>query len=35
MESGEVWKKVLKKEPKGKEEIQAYLSLPFGSVDIL
>jgi spore photoproduct lyase len=30
MESEEVWKKVLKKEPKGKEEVQAYLSLPFG-----
>lgn len=30
MESGEVWKKVLKKEPKGKEEVETYLSLPFG-----
>jgi spore photoproduct lyase len=30
MESGEVWKKVLKKEPKGKEDVEAYLSLPFG-----
>jgi spore photoproduct lyase len=30
MESGEVWKKILKKEPKGKEEVQANLSLPFG-----
>jgi len=30
MESGEIWKKVLKKEPKGKEAIENYLSLPFG-----
>ncbi len=30
MESGEVWKEVLKKEPKGKEEVATYLSLPFG-----
>jgi spore photoproduct lyase len=30
MESGEIWKKVLKKEPKGKEDVEAYLSLPFG-----
>ncbi len=30
MESGEIWKKVLKKEPKGKEEVETYLSLPFG-----
>jgi spore photoproduct lyase len=31
MENGEIWKKILKKEPKGKEDVQAYLSLPFGS----
>lgn len=30
MESGEIWKKVLKKEPKGKEAVESYLSLPFG-----
>lgn len=30
MESGEVWKKVLKKEPKGKEDVETYLSLPLG-----
>jgi spore photoproduct lyase len=30
MESGEIWRKVLKKEAKGKEEIENYLSLPFG-----
>jgi spore photoproduct lyase len=30
MESKEIWKKVLKKEPKGKEEVETYLSLPFG-----
>jgi spore photoproduct lyase len=30
MESGEIWKKVLKKEPKGKEDVESYLSLPFG-----
>ena len=30
MESGEIWRKVLKKEPKGKEEIEHSLSLPFG-----
>ncbi len=29
MESGEIWKKVLKKEPKGKEDVESYLSLPF------
>jgi len=29
MESGEIWRKVLKKEPKGKEAIENYLSLPF------
>ena len=29
MESGDVWKKVLKKEPKSKEEVETYLSLPF------
>jgi spore photoproduct lyase len=29
MESGEIWRKVLKKEPKGKEAIEHYLSLPF------
>jgi len=29
MESGEMWRKVLLKEPKGKEEIENYLSLPF------
>jgi spore photoproduct lyase len=32
MESGEVWKKTLKKEPKGKEEVESYLSLPFGVI---
>ncbi len=30
MESGEIWKKILKKEPKGKEEVESSLSLPFG-----
>ena len=30
MESGEIWKKILKKEPKGKEDVESYLSLPFG-----
>jgi spore photoproduct lyase len=30
MESGEIWKKVLKKEPKGKEDVESFLSLPFG-----
>jgi spore photoproduct lyase len=30
MESVEIWRKVLKKEPKGKEAIENYLSLPFG-----
>ncbi|MFC2165125.1 radical SAM protein [Acidobacteriota bacterium] len=29
MESGEIWRKVLKKEIKGKETIEYYLSLPF------
>ena len=31
MESGEVWSKVLKKEPRGKEEIEKFLSSPLGS----
>lgn len=30
MESGEIWKKILKKEPKRKEDVESYLSLPFG-----
>jgi spore photoproduct lyase len=30
MESGEIWRKVLKKRPKGKEAIEYYLSLPSG-----
>ncbi|MBN1224013.1 MAG: hypothetical protein JXB23_12270 [Candidatus Aminicenantes bacterium] len=32
MESGEIWRKVLGKKPKGKEEIEYDLSLPFGYV---
>ncbi|MGB3863505.1 MAG: spore photoproduct lyase family protein [Candidatus Aminicenantaceae bacterium] len=35
MESGEVWEKILKKEPKDKEDVQAYLSYPLVSVDNL
>ena len=30
MESGELWRKVLKKEPEGKEEIERFLSSPSG-----
>ena len=32
MENEEIWRKILGKKPKGKEEIELYLSLPFGNV---